>query len=348
MIRLNRGDKIAVVSLSSGTLGEDFCSHQLERGTKRLQELGFEVVYMEHALKGIEYVKNHPEKRAEDLLKAFEDKEIKGIFCAIGGDDTFRLAPYLFNDRAEKIIRENPKFFMGYSDTTIDHLMLYKLGLHTFYGLSVLTCFAELGKEMLPYSKAAFENIFTDRPFEFTPSPIWYEERTDFSPSQLDCERISHKDDKGYELLQGNSRFEGHLLGGCLESLYELISGERYPEEKEINERYRIFPDKEEFDGAILFLETSEERPEPEKMKEMLELFKAQGLLEKLAGILVGKPQNEVFYEEYKQMYREVVDEKIPIVYNVNFGHAYPKMLLQYGAKAVVDVEKQKIVIERS
>lgn len=347
MIRLNRGDKIAVVSLSRGTLGEDFCAHQLERGTQRLRDLGFEVVYMQHALKGIEYVQAHPEKRAEDLLSAFEDKSIKGIFCAIGGDDTFRLAPYLFNERAEKILRENPKFFMGYSDTTVNHLMLYKLGLKTFYGLSVLTCFAELGKEMLPYSKAAFENIFTDRPFEFTPSTVWYEERTDFSESQLDRERISHSDDKGYELLQGDSKFEGHLLGGCLESLYELLSGERYPQEKEINERYRIFPGKEAFDGAILFLETSEERPEPQKLKEMLELLKAQGIFENLAGILVGKPQNEIFYEEYKQMYREVVDPTIPIVYNANFGHAYPKMLLQYGAKAIVDTKAQKITIER-
>ncbi|MDO4711530.1 MAG: LD-carboxypeptidase [Peptostreptococcaceae bacterium] len=347
MIRLDRGDKIAVVSLSSGILGEDFCSHQLKRGTKRLQDLGFEVVYMENALKGIDYLKAHPEKRAEDLLAAFEDKTIKGIFCAIGGDDTFRLAPYIFNERAEKIIRENSKFFMGYSDTTIDHLMLYKLGLRTFYGLSVLTCFAELDKEMLPYSKVAIENIFTDRPFEYTPSPIWYEERTDFSPAQLDCERISHRDDKGYELLQGAPRFEGHLLGGCLESIYELIVGERYSEEKEINERYGILPSKEDFNGAILFLETSEERPEPQRLKEMLELLKAQGILDDLAGILVGKPQNEVFYEEYKQIYREVVDPKIPVVYNANFGHAYPKMLMQYGAKAIVDTVAQKITIER-
>ncbi len=347
MIQLKRGDKVAVVSLSRGTLGENFCAHQLERGTKRLQDFGFEVVYMENALKGINYLDAHPEKRAADLLAAFADKEIKGIFCAIGGDDTFRLASYIFNENAEKIIRDNPKFFMGYSDTSINHLMLYKLGIPTFYGLSVLTCFAELDKEMLPYSKASFENIFTDKPFEFSPSEIWYEERTDFSPSQLDKPRISHPDKKGYELLQGASHFEGHLIGGCLESLYDLIVGERYPEEKEINERYQIFPSKEKFDGAILFLETSEERPEPAKLKEMLEVLKAQGVFEKLAGILVGKPQNEIFYEEYKNVYREVIDKDIPIVYNANFGHAYPKMLMQYGAKAVVDSEKQKITIER-
>ena len=45
-------------------------------------------------------VKAHPEKRAEDLLAAFRDPEIDMILCAIGGDDTYRLLPYLF-DRNE-------------------------------------------------------------------------------------------------------------------------------------------------------------------------------------------------------------------------------------------------------
>ena len=37
---LKKGDKVAIVSLSSGTLGESFCAHNLEIGTKRLEENG--------------------------------------------------------------------------------------------------------------------------------------------------------------------------------------------------------------------------------------------------------------------------------------------------------------------
>ncbi len=347
MIRLNKGDKIAVVSLSAGTLGEPFCSHQLEVGSKRLKDFGFEVVYMENALKGIDFVKAHPEKRAEDLLNAFADKSIKGIFCAIGGDDTFRLAPYLFTEEAQQTIRSNPKFFMGYSDTTVDHLMLYKMGLNTFYGLSVLTCFCELDAEMLPYSKASFENIFTSEPFEYHPSNIWYEERTDFSPAALGTPRKSHPDTKGYELLQGNPKFGGHLMGGCVESLYDLTMGERYPEEKEMNERFGIFPDAEALRGAVVFLETSEEQPEPHKLYEMIKQLKEKGLFTGINGILVGKPQNEAYYEEYKDVYLELIDDSVPVLYNLNFGHAYPKMLMQYGAHAEIDSEENTIRIER-
>ena len=48
---------------------------------------GIHAIMMPHAQKGIEYVKNHPEDRAKDLLQAFSDDSIDMILCAIGGDE---------------------------------------------------------------------------------------------------------------------------------------------------------------------------------------------------------------------------------------------------------------------
>ena len=56
---LRKGDHIAVVSLSSGIMGEPWCAHEKEL-------------------------------RAADLKAAFLDDSIKGIICALGGMDTFR------------------------------------------------------------------------------------------------------------------------------------------------------------------------------------------------------------------------------------------------------------------
>ena len=50
--KLRKGDKVAIVSLSSGMLGEEFCSHNIEIGVKRLKEYGLEPVFMPNALKG--------------------------------------------------------------------------------------------------------------------------------------------------------------------------------------------------------------------------------------------------------------------------------------------------------
>ena len=130
--KLRKGDKVAIVSLSSGMLGEEFCSHNIEIGVKRLKEYGLEPVFMPNALKGIEYLQAHPEARAKDLKEAFLDESIAGIICAIGGDDTYRLLPYLMEDEEFiKAVEKHPKLFTGFSDTTVNHLMFYKMGLST-------------------------------------------------------------------------------------------------------------------------------------------------------------------------------------------------------------------------
>lgn len=87
---LRKGDHIAVVSLSSGIMGEPWCAHEKELGERRLRELGLEPVFTEHALAGAETLWNHPELRAADLKAAFLDDSIKGIICALSGMDTFR------------------------------------------------------------------------------------------------------------------------------------------------------------------------------------------------------------------------------------------------------------------
>ena len=47
---LQKGDKVAVICLSSGVIGEPFCAHERELGEKKLREFGLEPVFTEHAL----------------------------------------------------------------------------------------------------------------------------------------------------------------------------------------------------------------------------------------------------------------------------------------------------------
>ena len=150
--------KIGIVSLSSGIMGEDFVKHELDIGLKRLKEYGIEVEFLPNALKGMEFIKDNPGCRAEDLLIAFADDSIDMILCAIGGEDTYRLLPYLFeNDELKKVAKQ--KIFLGFSDTTMNHFMLNKVGIKTFYGQAFLPDVCELSKEMLPYTKQYFEEL---------------------------------------------------------------------------------------------------------------------------------------------------------------------------------------------
>ena len=186
---------IAIVSLSSGTIGEDFARHEVEIGLRRLNEYGLNVKMMPHAQRGIEYVKNHPKERAEDLIAALQDDSIDMILCAIGGDDTYRLLPYLFEgDNLKKALKE--KIFLGFSDTTMNHLMLHKVGLNTFYGQSFLADICEMEDNLLPYTAHYFEELLTTgRILEIRPSDVWYEERTDWSEASIGKPRIRHENE---------------------------------------------------------------------------------------------------------------------------------------------------------
>ncbi|SFU70461.1 S66 family peptidase [Butyrivibrio sp. INlla21] len=335
---------VGIVSLSRGTIGEDFVKHEVELGTKRLEEMGLKVKFMPNALKGIDYLEAHPEKRAEDLIAAYKDPEVDMILCAIGGDDTYRLLPYLFdNDELKKAV--NDKLFLGFSDTTINHFMLHKVGVESFYGQSFLADICEMDKDILPYTKKYFtELITTGKIKEITPSDVWYESRTNFDLDQMGTALPMHEDN-GFELLQGESSFDGEILGGCIDSIYDIFNGERYADMPVLCSKYELFPSKEDWKGKILLLESSEEQPSPEKYRAALQYLKDYGVFDVISGVLVGKPMDRKYEAEYKQVLKEVIaNESLPIVCNINIGHALPRCIIPFGVEAVVDTSDRKMV----
>lgn len=338
---------VALVSLSAGTIGEDFVKHEVALGLKRLEQFGLHVKIMPHAMKGIEYVKKHLKERAEDLLAAISDEEIDMILCAIGGDDTYRLLPYLFEnnelkDAIEKAGRK--KVFLGFSDTTINHLMFHKVGFDTFYGQSFLADICEMENDMLPYTKKFFEELIkTGNIQEIVPSDVWYEERTDWSEKAVGTNRIKHENE-GFQLLQGEPVFTGKILGGCLESMYDIFNNSRYADTVSLCEKYDLFPNLEDWRGKILLLETCEEQPVPELYRKMLETLKKVGVFDVVSGVICGKPMDELYFDEYKKIIIEVIDNpKLSVVANINIGHATPRCIIPFGVEAEVDAVKQRI-----
>lgn len=336
--RLKKGDKVAVVSLSWGGLGDETLIHKYHIAKERLEgDFGLQVVAMPNALKGSDFVDGHPELRAKDLMDAFEDETVSAIFCAIGGDDTIRLLPYIDYD----VIRNHPKIFMGYSDSTINHFMMYKAGLVSFYGPSVMCEFGEYVK-MFDYTAEAVRNVlFGDTTgYEIQSSLEWSDDFVPWSVENINIRKQMKSDTHGYEILQGSGKVTGHLLGGCIDVFTMAIGTE-------------IFPVIEQWKGAILFIETSEDRPSPDFVKWTLRNLAAQGILKVINGIIVGKPQGEQYYEEYKDAIMKVVAHEenltdLPIVYNVNFGHAMPIGVIPYGIKVELDCVEKKITLLES
>ena len=333
--RLKKGDKVAVVSLSSGILGEESIIHKFDIAKERLKnDFGLELIAMPHALKGIQFTYKHPELRAKDFMDAFKDKSIKGIICATGGDDTIRLLPYIDFE----VIKNNPKIFTGFSDTTANHFMMYKAGVTSFYGASLLHNFSQY-VSIYDYTLDAIKNILFDANpnYEIKKCDYWSDEFIPWDEKNINKEKKKLPDLKGYEVLQGKGKACGRLLGGCIE-LLDMINGTK------------IWPCLDEWKDKILFIETSEEKPTPNTVKYFLRNMQAQGIFDVINGIIVGKPQGETYYEEYKEVFKQVIGIEanrpdLPIIYNVNFGHSEPIGIIPYGTLCELDCENKKITL---
>lgn len=334
---LKRGDKVATVSLSWGGAGDKEILWRYNQGKKRLEEeFGLEDIEMEHTLDGSEYLYNHPEKRAEDFMNAFKDNSIKGIFSCIGGEESIRLLSFIDFD----VIKENPKVFIGYSDTTVSHIMCLKAGISTFYGPAILSEFAENVK-MFDYTKHWVDKVLfnKDKIGEIHSSDIWTSEYLQWDESNKYISRNTNVHG-GVEFLQGCGIVNGKLIGGCIEVL-EMIKGTK------------IWPEENVWDGAILFLETSENTPDPTYFEYWLRNYGSQGILQKVNGIIFGKPYDNKYYEEYKNVINKVIRDELklkdlPIMYNMNFGHTAPMMIIPYGALAEIDCNNKTFSILES
>lgn len=328
--RLNTGDKLAAVTLSWG--GPGTLPGRYQAGKRQLcEEFGVELIEMPHTLRDARFIYDNPQARADDLMQAFADPSIKGIISTIGGDDSIRLLPHL--DLG--IIRANPKVFMGYSDTTVSHFMCRAAGLSSFYGPAIMAGFAENGGMFDYMVQSVRRTLFsTDLIGEVKPNTTgWTVEHLDWGNADYQKQKRKIQPPTGPRLLQGTGKVQGRLIGGCSEVL-------------EFLKDTALWPDQSAWQGAILFLENSEDMPSPTYLTYWLRNYGASGILSRLSGILFGRPGGHNMpierFTEYDDVLKKVVGQEygrpdMPILSHMDFGHTDPMFVLPYGALAEID-----------
>lgn len=70
------------------------------------------------------------EERLSDLMDAFQDKAVKAILCSRGGYGIMQLLELI----PPEIIRNNPKWVIGYSDITALHALMQNCGVASIHG----------------------------------------------------------------------------------------------------------------------------------------------------------------------------------------------------------------------
>lgn len=330
---LSRGDSVAVVAPSM-TVPDQI----LERGLSRLENVfDLNPVVYDLVRADNDYLREHPEERAADLMRAFESEEISGIVSVGGGDDQIRVLKFLDPDR----IQDNPTRFFGYSDNNNLSLYLWNYGIVSYGGGQILPSLST-DPEIHSYTKEYLERaFFQERVGEIHPADEWTQKLYDFDGGGS----RKWREHPGWSWERNKSPVEGRVWGGCLEIIsFQLMTGTYLPQPSAL-------------DGSILALETSEEVPSLTRVRRILMCMGERGILEQFSGVVVGRPKSaspdgpEKDHEEYRRSQREVIcqqinryNPEIPIVMGLDFGHTDPHFPLPIGCCLRLEPENERIV----
>ena len=111
----------------------------------------------------------------------------------------------------------------------------------------------------------------------------------------------------------------------------------------------RWWPEPALWRGAVLFFETSEDRPSPDQVEYWLRNYATQGILDEAAALLIARPrgytpeQKEALRQAVKKVLLEVDRADMPVVMDVDIGHTTPMMTLPLGCRVAVDAGQRVV-----
>ncbi len=281
----------------------------IDRGIAYLEKLGYRVEIGKNVGKQEGYLAGTDSERLADLHDMFKNKNIKAIFTLRGGYGSTRLL-----DKIDyKLIQNNPKIFVGSSDiNALQWAFFTKCGLITFSGPMVAVDFVD---EIDPFTEELFWRMIT---------------------SNKKIGKLQNpKGEKFYVLTKGKN--QGKILGGNLTLLTSLLGTEYFPQLKD----------------SILILEDINEAPY--RIDRMLNQLRLAKVFNQIKGVILGDfincfetdpdkksfTLNEVILYYFKKM-------RIPVIYNVRFGHIKEKITIPLGIKCIINSSNSTIELPES
>ena len=321
--RLEKGDKVAIVSPSR--LSASVFPKLFKLGVDNLRRF-FELdpIISPHATLSIEQGYLHPELRAQDLNCAFENREVKGIISAIGGDESVRILQYLDGH----VISGSPKFFCGFSDCTTITAYLARNRMCSIYGGAVMAGFAQMHnfprEFALYWRKIMFEDSTGLKMRRF---PAYSEGYPDWAKSGSNGSIHKLKKSYGWSWSVGDG-MTGRIFAANIE-VFDWLRGTPF------------FPQKSVFDDAILLLETSEEMPLPITVERLVRNLGIGGILERINGLAFGRfrgytsgQRNDVMKRVGRVLSTEFGLSETPLMEGIDFGHTDPCFPIPVGVRS--------------
>lgn len=296
---LKIGDTIGIMA-PSGPLRKG----SIEEIKRVIEGYGYRVKVGESCyLKHKGYLAGDDQTRTKDIEKMFLDKGVDAIMCLRGGYGTSRLLDKI----NYKIISENPKIFIGFSDITALHIVFNQIcNLSTYHGIMASTA--------QKWDEFTYKSLLNALNFK--------EELTIENPIK----------EKIYTIYPGQA--EGLLVGGNL-SLIVSTLGTRY----EINTKNKILFIEEigeyiyKLDRMLMHLYHAEK------------LNDCNGIIygDFNDCMKFNNEGNEII-DLLKEISEKV---KKPSIYNLQAGHCMPMLTLPLGVHCNIDANDQRVKFMR-
>jgi muramoyltetrapeptide carboxypeptidase LdcA involved in peptidoglycan recycling len=334
------GDRVAVLSPAAGLPA--IFPHPYELGLRRLRD-AYGVIPVEYPT--TRQAGASAADRARDIHTAFADPSIAAVLASIGGEDQIAVIPHLDPD----VLRANPKPFFGYSDNTNLHNYLWNLGLVSYYGGSVMVNLGRSGREN-PDSATSFRSALFDSGWTDLVQPTSStDESVDWS---LGLAALAEEPPmfaaRPWEWHRADRIVEAPTWGGCIEVLSWILQVGRDVGAPEV------------YAGHVLMIETSEDMPPATEVFWMLRHMGLRGLLADTPAVLVGRPkawdvgrktnpeQKQRYVDDQRAAVLRALDTYTPdatVVFNVDFGHTDPQLIMPYGGLVRIDGPQRRISV---
>ncbi len=339
---LPEGGTIGFLAPSFGFGGGDYRAEAFNHAVEKWQSMGYRMMFGPNCYvqEGVG-ISSTPEKCGREVMDMFLSEEPDCLISCGGGELMCEILPHV---DFQKLAQGEPVWFMGYSDNTnLTYLLATLADTASVYG----PCAGTFGME--PWHKSLEDafSILTGRGGRdgalVEGYDMWEREslkgpEAPFAPYHLTEKRLL-RCYVGKELAEGELRFRGRLLGGCLDCLVNLL-GTRFDRTREFVERYRE-------DGIIWFLEACDLNVFA--IRRAMWQMEEAGWLEHVKGFLVGRPMNgaPMMNLDAWGAFLEVAGRKnVPVVLDADLGHVPPMMPLVTGSLGEVVVKGNQIRVE--
>lgn len=313
---LKPGDGILVISLSSNTASR--FDDRLRRGVLELEKQGFRVRLGAHVSDRRKPGSETVGTRLSDLHRGFVDPDVSAIMSVIGGWASHQILDGVDLD----LVRANPKWFIGYSDTSSLHMLLSERAcLSSIYGPALLPQFGECGG-VLPYSLDSLLQATRREAYEVS----WPATRVDERPPWEAADCVPRRPVRGTAPLvirAGTAR--GEILGLNLETLMSHAGTPYWPR----------------LSGRILLVEISDSALEWQALRLVHQLGQQEDF-GNLSGLALGRIPHGIGIDPgvVLERLREVTrGTGIPVVADLPFGHVDPIMSIPLGRTAELTAE---------